>query len=156
MSEVVEWVGFDDDADVGCPRPGQGFDPAVVGPEFDAIDAAIEETERNLKLLRETRDDLATVIRLNVPLNHKIAGQGSNAVVVVDPDRRPAQVVDRHACAAYEEQLLDLDLGELIFVPAKIADFRAKRAQLAAAGIPFDAIAPDPGTGTPRVVVVRS
>lgn len=131
-----------------------GFDPEVVGPEYDRLDEQVGDTERALSTLRDRRGDLEVVIKRNVPVGSAIAGRDGAMVAVVEGSTPPRQV-DRVACGRRMEELLDLGLGELTFKPPTLAQLRDRQAELAARGIALEELAPKRAAGAPRVEVVR-
>lgn len=66
------------------------------------------------------------------------------AVVVRTPAARPSQRVSRPGCERHAEQLLGMGLGQMAYAPPGIADVRRRRAEIIAAGIPLEEIAPEP------------
>lgn len=126
----------------------------AIADEFARVSAAHDEALDEAKRLGVRRDELATALRELLPVGQR-ADAGSSWVVM-EPASRPAQRVDRNEAARYREALLGLDLGreETVYQPPTKAEIDRKRAQVIAAGVPLDAILPEPVSGPPRPVVV--
>lgn len=116
------------------------------------------------KALEEAREEVAKLVARREVLIHKLRpllgdegrADGGPAWVVAAPPTRGSQRVSRGGCESYREQLLTLGLGEmkLVYQPPLITQVRAARADLVAAGIPLEDIAPTPKPGPSTIVVI--
>lgn len=99
-----------------------------------------------------------TIIRRTVPVDGR--ADGGFAWITVAPGKKSAQRVSSSGCAPWREPLLALGLGMLGPAPPPpykaptLTELKAARAELAAAGIPFTELAPEPREPEPVVQVV--
>lgn len=134
------------------PTTGELVDLEPIAAEYLAVHAAHEEALREARTLGTRLAQLRTTLVELLPPDGVV--DAGDAVVVKAPPARPAQRVSRSGCEPFAEELLELGLGRMGYMPPGIAAIRAKRAAIIAAGLPLDRIAPTPMAGPPTIEIV--
>ena len=154
MTEQIGPEGF-----VFDPETGEVLADAAqvlaMATEFVAVVAAREEAQEQVRRYGDREAELDLALRSLTRPQQRLAVE-PGVVLVRKPAARPAQRVSRPGCEPYAEQLLDLNLGRMEYKPPGIAQVRARAGELIAAGIPLEAIAPEPVAGPDQFEIVRT
>lgn len=128
----------------------------------DLAEAIARDLVAMAPALADARREVGTLDARRVALEDDLrrlgvtrADGGSHYAVLVPP-KRGAQRVDRQVAQRERETLLTLGLGheQMAYHPPTISAIRAARAELIAAGVDLDALAPEPVAGPATVQLV--